>query len=88
MEGLFCNNCINVRQYFNHALYLLSQEKSQKFQIFLLKILIKNIPDSSDESKKECMQFNGLLSKLLEETNSEVAEKSGIDFAELMNRLI
>lgn len=34
------------------------------------------------------MQFNGLLSKLLEETNSEVAEKSGIDFAELMNRLI
>ena len=75
-KGLFCNS-MSSRAIFSHAIYMISRQNDKKIMIFIINLLLKNLPLVND-SKRDCNQYFDILCKSIEECyNSDI---TNLDF--------
>ena len=94
LEGIFCSRSFNVRNYFSHAIYVLSRytggfENAITGRHYI-KLFLNNLPSSKDNSKEDCNQYFELLCKLIEETynDSQIAkEDETLNFEDLIRMI-
>lgn len=97
LRGIYCPHSGNVRRYFNHSFYLLGKTAAQKqenqFNVYMIELLLKNLPEAENKLRFDCNEYFILLRKLIKETFAErIAEDEyqapELDFSNLLTVLV